>query len=142
MGTALPRARILVAEDDASAREVIVLLLEGQGYDVTAVADGTCLARALRDAEAREQPFDLVVSDVRMPGEGTFSVLRGARAAGRGPRTILLTAYPEDSVFFNAYQCDCLCVISKPFDATELRRIVGLVLAERGHGGPRRVDLV
>jgi DNA-binding NarL/FixJ family response regulator len=103
------------------------------------VGDGSSLARALREAAASETPFDLLLSDVRMPGEGTFSVLRGA---GGRPRTILLTAYPEDSVFFNAYQCDCLCVISKPFDATELRRIVGLVLSDRTNGRPRRVDLV
>ena len=139
MASLMPRARILVAEDDTSAREVIVQLLEGQGYDVTAVGDGSSLARALGEAAASETPFDLLLSDVRMPGEGTFSVLRGA--LGR-PRTILLTAYPEDSVFFNAYQCDCLCVISKPFDATELRRIVGLVLSDRTNGRPGRVDLV
>lgn len=118
--------RILLAEDDASAREVIEMLLAQSGHDVTSVADGDALARALDTAEREGTPFDLLVSDVRMPGEGAFSVLRRVHR----PRTILLTAYPEDWVFFNAYQLDCLCVIAKPFDATELRRIVSLVLSD------------
>ena len=118
--------RILIAEDDASAREVIELLLSQSGYEITAVADGDALGIALDTAEREGTPFDLLVSDVRMPGEGAFSVLRRAHR----PRTILLTAYPEDWVFFNAYQLDCLCVIAKPFDASELRRIVALVLSD------------
>ncbi len=124
----VPRARILVAEDDASAREVIEHLLAHAGHHVTTVADGDALSRALDTAAREGTPYDLLVSDVRMPGEGAFSVLRRAQR----PRTILLTAYPEDWVFFNAYQLDCLCVIAKPFDASELRRIVSLVLTDRG----------
>lgn len=120
------RLRILVAEDDASAREVIAQLLEHHGHDVTAVVDGPSLDRAIRDAARAGQPFDVVVSDVRMPGPSTFEVLRAARSDRLMPRTILLTAYPEDSVFYQAYQCECLCVIAKPFDAVELRRIVSL----------------
>jgi len=119
-------ARILVAEDDTSAREVIEMLLSHAGHQITAVADGDALGRALDTAHRDGVPFDLLLSDVRMPGEGAFSVLRRAHR----PRTILLTAYPEDWVFFNAYQLDCLCVIAKPFDAGELRRIVSLVLSD------------
>lgn len=120
------RLRVLVAEDDASAREVIVQLLEHHGHEVDGVADGPSLDHAIRHAAGAGRPYDVVVSDVRMPGRSTFEVLRSARDDRVMPRTILLTAYPEDAVFYQAYQCDCLCVIAKPFDAAELRRIVSL----------------
>lgn len=120
------RLRVLVAEDDKSAREVIVQLLEHHGLEVDAVGDGLALDRAIREAAGADRAYDIVVSDVRMPGRSTFDVLRSARNDRVMPRTILLTAYPEDAVFYQAYQCDCLCVIAKPFDAVELRRVVAL----------------
>jgi CheY-like chemotaxis protein len=61
----MPPARrftILVAEDEHSSLEVLVLLLEAEGYEVVAVEDGE---KAL--AQLRVQPIDLVVSDYMMP---------------------------------------------------------------------------
>ena len=56
--------RILVADDTEIARELVVRILEKQGHDVTAVADGLRAVEAYRNAPA---PFDLVLMDVEMP---------------------------------------------------------------------------
>jgi CheY-like chemotaxis protein len=118
--------RVLVADDDAYLRRGVADLIEHLGHVVVEVGDGAALARALHDAAARGRPFDLLFSDVRMPGTCVFEVLQATRAEGVVPCTVLLTGYPEDAVFYRAYRCGCLSVLTKPFDASELRGIVSL----------------
>ena len=67
-------ARVLLADDNADMREYLQRLLAG-GYQVTAVADG----QAALDA-ARAHPFDLVISDVMMPGLGGLQLVAALRA--------------------------------------------------------------
>ncbi|HLL85631.1 MAG TPA: response regulator, partial [Longimicrobium sp.] len=64
---------ILIAEDEPSIRHVLTLLLTEKGYDVRAVSDGE---EALRELNAR--PYDVVISDVRMPKMDGISLLKQA----------------------------------------------------------------
>ena len=83
--------RILVVEDEASLRDGIVDLLEGDGHDVMAVGDGaTGLERGLRD------PFDVVVLDLMLPKLDGMEVCRQLRAAR--PRTCCFGRRPARSV--------------------------------------------
>jgi len=74
-------ARILLADDNADMREYLRRLLSQEDYDVVAVQDGAAALRA-----AREQPFDLVLSDVMMPQLDGFGLLAiCAPASARRP---------------------------------------------------------
>ena len=64
---------VLVADDEASLRHVLTLVLQGQGYEVRAVSNGE---EALAELEARD--YDAVISDVRMPKVDGLTVLRKA----------------------------------------------------------------
>ncbi len=59
--------RVLVAEDDRVARDLLCEILRGEGYEVEAVDDG---AGAIERAQAGDGRYDLVVSDVRMERSG------------------------------------------------------------------------
>lgn len=86
-------SRILVADDDAGVRDILVGLLEALGYDVIAVPDGECALREVGSAHP-----DLILSDVGMPGINGFTLCSRLKA---NPDTrlipvILLTGIGEE----------------------------------------------
>ena len=78
---------ILVAEDQADIRDLLVMNLRGAGYDVAAVADG---AAAL--ASQSEQRSDLLILDLMMPALDGLEVCKALRARGHGTPILMLTA--------------------------------------------------
>lgn len=68
------KPRVLIVEDSVGVRELQRVILEGAGYDVTTAVDGTDGASRLG-----QEPFDLVLSDVEMPGMDGFTLTRQIR---------------------------------------------------------------
>jgi chemotaxis protein histidine kinase CheA len=73
---AVDRPRVLVVEDSVGVRELERVILEGAGYEVVTAVDGADGAAKLAD-----EPADLVLSDVEMPGMDGFALTRAIRAA-------------------------------------------------------------
>ncbi|MBK9713443.1 MAG: response regulator [Kouleothrix sp.] len=109
-------ARILLADDNADMREYVRRLL-GQAYAVVAANDGAAALRA-----AREQPFDLVLSDVMMPGLDGFGLLRELRADERTREVpvILLSARAGEEARIEGVATGADDYLVKPFSAREL----------------------
>ena len=82
--------RILVAEDQENLCRLIQTTLAEQGYEVAVALGGDA---AIHELQARE--FDLVVSDMRMPGASGAEVFRHARAQAYQPDVILMTAFGD-----------------------------------------------
>ncbi|MGD9765416.1 MAG: sigma-54-dependent transcriptional regulator [Candidatus Binatia bacterium] len=82
------RGSVLVAEDEDGVRNSIAQVLREEGYDVVAVPDGTAAIAAL---ETRQ--FDVVLSDLRMPGVDGLTVLRHARELTPQALVLLMTAH-------------------------------------------------
>jgi PAS domain S-box-containing protein len=110
------RGRILLADDNADMREYIVRLL-GTRYDVIAVSDG-----ALALAEAIEEPPDLILTDVMMPGLDGFDLLRAIRNHPRLRTTpvILLSARAGQESRVEGLTRGADDYLTKPFTAGEL----------------------
>ncbi len=110
------RARILWADDNADMRDYVQRLLADR-YDVLAVADGlTALSKA------QEEPPDLVLSDVMMPGLDGFGLLRELRKNER-TRTvpvILLSARAGEESAVEGLDAGADDYLAKPFSAREL----------------------
>lgn len=118
------RARVLVAEDDTAMRDIVATLLRINGCEVTTVANGTEMAAALALATVTRFPkdgFDLIVSDVRMPGVTGMSAVTRLRDIGYSTPVITITAFPDQSLREQARALDVL-VLEKPFKLGELRR--------------------
>jgi len=82
------RGSILIAEDEDGVRDSLTQVLREEGYDVVATADGAAAIAALGTRE-----FDVVISDLRMPGADGLSVLRQAREISPQTLVLLMTAH-------------------------------------------------
>src|SRR2546430_14421654 len=81
-------ARILVVDDERSMREMLAILLKREGHDVAVAENGRAAIDLLN-----QRPFDLVVSDARMPDIDGLEVLRHARSINPSVIAIMVTAY-------------------------------------------------
>lgn len=129
--------RVLLADDDYEMRRLLAWSLNKQGYQVTECKDGNALMKKVGFSVPYEgvQPFDLIISDIRMPGATGLQVLESARDFEELPPMILITAFPDDETRKKARQLGAIAVVEKPFDVDalldEVRRILPAGLAEK-----------
>jgi CheY-like chemotaxis protein len=114
----LKEISLLIVEDDADSRELLVTILESAGARVSAVNSA---ADAL-DALEVFQP-DVLISDIGMPGEDGYSLIRRVReirqSGGQIP-AIALTAYAREEDSQKALEAGFQMHLAKPFDSAEL----------------------
>jgi CheY-like chemotaxis protein len=125
------RARVLIADDDYAFRDMLVFAFEDDGYDAVAVSDGYSLLETLGSSllsGAPIKPFDLVVSDIRMPRWSGLPALEKLSRSPLVPPIVVITAFGSDEVHRLAKQAGAVAVLDKPFDVLDLldlgRRLV------------------
>ncbi len=119
-------ARILVAEDDPGVRAVTTRLLEHAGHTVRATADGESAVRC-----AAEEPFDLAVLDVVMPGISGFETLERIRALRPETRFILVSGYAPPELALRRIGSEGIEFCGKPYNPCELLGKIQRALAPR-----------
>ena len=111
----MPKARLLLLEDDANLNETIVEFLEDEGYEVESTYEGY-------EAEEKlyESKYDLLLLDVNTPGLNGFEVLKGARERGVASPAIYITSLNSVEDLEKGYASGCDDYIRKPFVLKEL----------------------
>src|SRR5688500_4291370 len=129
----IQRSRILLAEDDPAFRRLLATALTADGHEVVAVASGNELLGVIGDAGSGRArwAFDLVISDVRMPGRSGLEVLRGLRRSASSPPFVLITAFGDEELHEEAQRLGAAAVVDKPFEIDDLRRTIDTLLAGR-----------
>jgi DNA-binding response OmpR family regulator len=120
-------ARIVIADDDADIRELVVFKLRHGGHEVIPVGDGAAAVEA-----CRSQKPDLVILDVMMPGMSGLDAARALRGDDglSGLPIIMLTARAQDSDIDQGFEAGADDYIVKPFSPRELAARVDSVLAK------------
>jgi DNA-binding response OmpR family regulator len=109
----MPRARILIVEDDRDAGRALRLRLEAEGYATTLAEDAYLATRLARC----EQP-DLVIMDVRMPAGNGLTVHERINALWKGVVPVIyVTGSCQDEVIRRAQELGSRGVFGKPLDA-------------------------
>ncbi|HET8724789.1 MAG TPA: sigma-54 dependent transcriptional regulator [Anaeromyxobacteraceae bacterium] len=120
-------ARLLVVDDDEGLRSFLEAALTSEGHDVTLAVDG---ADALRRLDA--SGFDVVVTDLKMPGVDGMQVLQHVRAEHPGTQVILLTAHGSIETAVEAMRAGACDFLQKPVGSPrELRMVVARALERR-----------
>ena len=126
----LARRRILVVDDDADARDLLAQILGQAGADVTVAASADEALDVLR----RWRP-DVLVSDIGMPGDDGYVLIRKVRALGFEEggqvRALALTAYARSEDRVLALEAGFHTHIAKPVDPLELTALIAGLSPER-----------
>ena len=118
--------RILIIDDEGEMRELLAKVLEKNGYQVTAAADG---GHALDLLE--KEPMDLVVTDVRMPGMDGMEALKAIKELNPDTGVIVMTAFGSIDQAVQAVKEGAHDYISKPFKIDEMLLTIRNALEER-----------
>lgn len=133
--------RILVAEDDAQMRTLLVEALRSEGYQVWEAEDGMELFGYFDEEHAPDSPdqfagVDLIVSDIRMPWITGIQALRELRARKQPIPVVLITAFGDATIHAQAEQLGAAAVFDKPFEIGKFMDFVRELLSS--HGEPDR----
>jgi len=118
--------RILIVEDDPGLRFTMTDALEEKGFAVTGASSGTEAIRLLHGA-----PFDVVVTDLRLPGADGMEVLREARGKVPPPSVIVMTGYGSVESAVAAMKSGAEDYLTKPFPVEALFLLLDKILRLR-----------
>jgi DNA-binding NtrC family response regulator len=124
--------RILVVDDDVLMNDFLKEILTRRGYKVEQTYDGQS---AISLIEAK--PYDLVLTDKKMPDCGGLEVLEAAATGKHPTRAILMTAYGSMDEAADAMRLGAFDYIMKPFDADQIEDLIERALEESSRKEPR-----
>ncbi|MEM7767169.1 MAG: response regulator [Pseudomonadota bacterium] len=130
------RGRILLVEDEAGVRSIAAQLLENRGYDVEQACDGE---EALEILESEPAAFDLIISDVVMPGMDGPTLIREAAAYLGDARIVFISGYAERDIARQLDENREVSFLPKPFTVAKLAERVKLELSRRGEASDKLV---
>jgi two-component system, NtrC family, response regulator HydG len=122
----MTRRRILVVDDEEGLRTSLAANLELEGYEVAEASSGPQAIDLVRG-----QPFDLVLSDIRMPGMSGVDAFRAIRKLRPDLGVVMMTAFAVEHVVDEAVLEGAYAVVRKPFSMTHLFDLLARAI-ERG----------
>ena len=125
--TGVVQKKILVVDDYIASREMISEALGQSGtYEIREAEDGF---KALQMFQ--QEHFDLVISDIMMPGMSGMELLKRISEINPETSVIMITAYPETTLTVSAIKKGAVDFLAKPFKIDELLFKVNIYLRER-----------
>jgi two-component system, NtrC family, response regulator AtoC len=119
-------AKVLVVEDDAAMRELLVDEIGEAGYQVLEAEGGREGVEI-----ARREPVELVITDLRMPDLDGFDLIRDIKASPGAPHIVMITAFGSIQSAIKAVKLGAYDYITKPFEMEELILVIEKALGER-----------
>lgn len=129
-------SKILIVEDDQFFREAVCDLLKKKSYEVFEAGSGQAALELIL-----KQEFDLVLSDIQMPGMTGIELLTRAKAAKPELPFILMTGFSMLLETQSAYEMGAKEFITKPFKNNELLGLIEKVVAEKKNSSKSTVHL-
>jgi DNA-binding NtrC family response regulator len=121
------KKKLLIVDDEYNTRQALMRYLSKQ-FDVSGACDGTEAIELLAN-----NVYDLVLTDLRMPGADGLSVLEAAAKNGHYTPCILLTAYGSINDAVKAVKMGAFDFVSKPVKLSQLEQVIQAALAARNH---------
>ena len=128
--------QILVVEDDADLNRTVCTFLNNSGYEATGCMD----ANAAYDA-MYEKTFDLIVSDIMMPGIDGFEFVKTVRSLNENIPILFMTARDDFASKQQGYRIGIDDYMIKPIDLDELFLRIGALLRRSKIASSRRIEI-
>jgi len=107
--------RILLADDEENFLMATKEILQDQGYQCDCAADAATAAKMLESAE-----YDLLISDIKMPGNDELEFIETLPQLAEGMPVILVTGYPSTKTAIHSVELPVVAYIAKPFNYDDL----------------------
>src|SRR5436190_5046602 len=107
--------RVLVVDDEENLRHMLQILLRREGYDAVGASS---VEAALIEIE--RQPFDIIITDLRMPGHSGLELVDDIRRRRLDTTVVVMTAYGSKEIAIEAMKRGAYDYLSKPFEADEV----------------------
>ncbi len=117
---------ILVVEDKSAMQQMLSATLTGEGYDVDVASDGI-----EGISRAKEKRYDLVLTDLKLPGADGLKVLSEVKESDPGASVIVMTAYGTVENAVQAIKLGAFDFLTKPFDIDRLAILIKRALENR-----------
>src|SRR5437763_8558830 len=116
-------ANLLIVDDELSMRQFLTHLFQRDGHAIRVAENGRQAMAMLR-----EQPADVIISDVKMPDMGGIDLLRAARELQPEIEVIMMTAFANEQTAHEAFLLGAFDFVHKPFDNDLLKEKVARAL--------------
>jgi DNA-binding response OmpR family regulator len=135
------RSAILLVEDDRDMRDLLATTLRRDGYDVAECANGDdaldWLGPGVLEGELERLPA-AIITDVRLPYFSGLEILESVRWAREPIPVIMITGFPDQDIYEQAFELGARSVLAKPFRLDDLRGALWTAL-QPSERPPRRV---
>ena len=118
--------RIMIIEDDEEMRSLLKDFFEEEGFEIDSVSNGVDALRMLS-----KDHFDLVITDIRMPGLTGLDILPRIRRLKPETPIIVMTAYGSDDVRRRAFERGATDYLEKPIRLSKLRTLIREVVLRK-----------
>ena len=112
-------ANLLIVDDELSMRQFLTHLFQRDGHAIRVAENGRKAMSLLR-----QQPADVIISDVKMPDMGGIELLRAARELQPDIEVIMMTAFANEATAHEAFLLGAFDFVHKPFDNELLKEKV------------------
>lgn len=117
------RPRVLVVDDEQIVRDLLLVTLASADYDVESAPDGARAIQMLRAAS-----FDLLITDVRMPGTDGLAVVREARRQSGTMSIVIITGASSEAIAIEAINLGVNGYLTKPFGVERVLAVAARAL--------------
>ncbi len=121
--------RVLVVDDHAAARESVADVLRHAGYEVTGLGSPMEALPCLEQACLEQEAFDLVITDLQMPGMDGLEFIRQIRHRRLTTQVLMITAHATISSAVEAMRQGAFDYLEKPFNVVQLEELVAQAIA-------------
>jgi two-component system response regulator PilR (NtrC family) len=129
-------SRILIVDDEPKMRTLLSMALSAEGWDVAEAPTGEAALEAL----GRGDPFEAVITDIRMPGMSGLELLKAVRRDHPGVECVVMTAHGDSGTGVEAMRGGAFEYVTKPFEMDEMILLVRSAL-EKGRLRGELADL-
>ena len=127
----LAGTRVLIADDNTSARSILAAISASIGFRTETAPDGSSALKTIAKAESDGDPFPVVLLDWQMPhmnGLETIEAMRGSELIKTEPAVVMVTAHSSEELGAATNEIGCAAVLTKPVSASTLLDTVAGIL--------------
>ena len=125
------KKRILIADDEAALLKTMAFTLKRKGYETVTFENGRNAYNAIIETFKRGELFDLIITDIQMPGLSGLELIKKTREEGINTPILGITGFGNKQMVIDLMQAGCSDYLDKPFSMNEYIDRISAILEQK-----------